>query len=40
VFSPDGRTIAYSTSAGLWRVSAKGGHPKRIAAAGSASAAW
>ncbi|HEY1596622.1 MAG TPA: hypothetical protein VGF74_14600 [Thermoleophilaceae bacterium] len=40
VFSPDGRTIVYSTGAGLWRVSAKGGHPKRIAAAGGASAAW
>jgi Tol biopolymer transport system component len=34
VFSPDGRAIVYSTSSGLWRVSAKGGHPRRIAGGG------
>lgn len=31
VFSPDGRSIVYSTANGLWRVKAKGGKPKRIA---------
>jgi TolB protein len=39
VYSPDGRSIVYSTSAGLWRVSSKGGHAKRIAA-GSGSLSW
>jgi TolB protein len=33
VFSPDGRSIVYSAGGGLWKVSAKGGKPKRIAAA-------
>jgi Tol biopolymer transport system component len=42
VYSPDGRSIAYSTSgrgAGLWIVSAKGGKPKRISR-GTGSVAW
>jgi TolB protein len=39
-YSPDGKSIVYGTSRGLWKVSAKGGHPKRIAGAGSANAAW
>jgi Tol biopolymer transport system component len=42
VYSPDGRSIAYSTSgpgAGLWVVSAKGGKPKRISR-GTGSVAW
>ncbi len=42
VYSPDGRTIAYTTSgpgAGLWTVSAKGGKPKRISSA-TGSVAW
>ena len=39
VFSPDGRAIVYATSAGLWKVRAKGGRPKRISAVGG-SVAW
>jgi TolB protein len=39
VYSPDGRSIVYSTSTGLWKVSAKGGHAKRIAA-GSGAVSW
>jgi Tol biopolymer transport system component len=39
VYSPDGHSIVYSTSAGLWKVSAKGGRPKRIAA-GSGAVSW
>lgn len=42
VYSPDGRSIAYSTSgrgAGLWIVSAKGGKPGRISRA-TGSVAW
>jgi TolB protein len=39
VFSPDGRTIVYSTNVGLWRVSAKGGRATRIAA-GSGYLGW
>jgi Tol biopolymer transport system component len=39
VFSPNGHTIVYSTGSGLWKVSAKGGRPKRIAGS-AASVAW
>lgn len=39
VYSPDGRSIVYSTSAGLWKVTARGGHAKRIAA-GSGAVSW
>lgn len=39
VFSPDGRWIVYSTSAGLWKVKAKGGKPTRIAGA-AGPVAW
>jgi Tol biopolymer transport system component len=39
VYSPDGRSIVYSTARGLWRVSARGGHPRRIAAS-SGPASW
>jgi Tol biopolymer transport system component len=34
VYSPDGRAIVYSTGGGLWKVSAKGGRPRRISTAG------
>jgi Tol biopolymer transport system component len=34
VYSPDGRSIVYSTGSGLWKVNAKHGKPKRIAAGG------
>jgi Tol biopolymer transport system component len=40
VYSPNGRSIVFSTGAGLWRVSAKGGHAKRIAAGGAAAVSW
>ncbi|HEY2600884.1 MAG TPA: hypothetical protein VGI67_04950 [Thermoleophilaceae bacterium] len=40
VYSPDGRSIVYATSSGLWKVSTKGGRPKRIATAGGAYVAW
>jgi Tol biopolymer transport system component len=40
VFSPDGRAIVYSAGGGLWKVSAKGGRPKRIGTGGAANVAW
>jgi len=34
VYSPNGRSIVYSAAGALWRVSAKGGKPARIASGG------
>ena len=39
VYSPDGRAIVYSTTAGLWKVSVKGGRPRRISTVGGV-VAW
>jgi Tol biopolymer transport system component len=40
VFSPNGHSIVYSTSTGLWKVSAKGGHPRRIASSRGGALSW